>query len=321
MSKGIVISIAVVLLAVGIVFFIPDSVKDHDLIKSVTSHRLTLSLQEYSMIVWNYLKHLSTQAVTALTKKYPPEPRCLPRSERLFTPTTLKVYDGGPESSGKVYLAFLGVVYDVSRGIKHYGPDGTYHAFAGKDASRAFVTGEFRDVNKEGLLDDVSDLETSSFSGIKEWASFYEREYIKVGRVVGAYFDTEGCPTDKMKIVHEKYSKLEKEESNKKHIEQDYPPCNMEWSQDTKTTRLWCSSSSGGVNRKWIGRPKKITITETKETRCACIQTKEEKEAEDKREGKTGTEPKVEYEDDSLLIEDYQGCSSNSVQCLVQDQP
>ncbi len=38
-------------------------------------------------------------------------------------------------------LAILGQVFDVTKGRKHYGKDGGYAFFAGKDAARAFVTG------------------------------------------------------------------------------------------------------------------------------------------------------------------------------------
>ena len=43
-------------------------------------------------------------------------------------------------------------MFDVTRGEKHYGKDGGYHFFSGVDASRAFVTGEFKG---DGLVDNV----------------------------------------------------------------------------------------------------------------------------------------------------------------------
>lgn len=69
----------------------------------------------------------------------------------MFNNEQLALFDGTRESKS-VYLAVLGRVYDVERGRHHYGPRGGYHGFAGKDASRAFVTGDF---SSAGLVDDV----------------------------------------------------------------------------------------------------------------------------------------------------------------------
>jgi cytochrome b involved in lipid metabolism len=43
--------------------------------------------------------------------------------------------------AAKLRLAILGEVYDVTAGRRHYGKDGGYSFFAGRDASRAYVTG------------------------------------------------------------------------------------------------------------------------------------------------------------------------------------
>ena len=66
----------------------------------------------------------------------------------------LALFDG-QRASKPVYLAILGRIYNVDRGRHHYGARGGYHAFAGKDASRAFVTGDF---SASGLSDDVEDF-------------------------------------------------------------------------------------------------------------------------------------------------------------------
>jgi len=59
-----------------------------------------------------------------------------------YTDEDLKAYDGtDPEKP--LLLAINGTIYDVSNGRKHYGPGGSYHFFAGADASRGFVTGCF----------------------------------------------------------------------------------------------------------------------------------------------------------------------------------
>lgn len=56
----------------------------------------------------------------------------------------LSIYNGeDPEKP--IYLAINGTVYDVSNGRHIYGPGGSYSFFAGRDASRAYVTGCFAD--------------------------------------------------------------------------------------------------------------------------------------------------------------------------------
>ncbi|KAF1562185.1 UNVERIFIED_CONTAM: Neuferricin, partial [Eudyptes robustus] len=71
-----------------------------------------------------------------------------------YTPDQLALFDGSRESQ-PVYLAILGRVYDVEKGRKHYSAGGGYHFFAGKDATRAFITGDF---TPKGLIDDVTGL-------------------------------------------------------------------------------------------------------------------------------------------------------------------
>lgn len=48
----------------------------------------------------------------------------------------------------------------------------------GKDASRAFVTGEF---DEAGLVDDVSGLTSAQWLDLLHWFQFYEKSYRYVG--------------------------------------------------------------------------------------------------------------------------------------------
>lgn len=44
-----------------------------------------------------------------------------------------------------IYLAILGRVYNVDGKKEYYGPGKSYHHFAGRDATRAFTTGDFQE--------------------------------------------------------------------------------------------------------------------------------------------------------------------------------
>ncbi|EKD14800.1 uncharacterized protein L3040_003981 [Drepanopeziza brunnea f. sp. 'multigermtubi'] len=129
-----------------------------------------------------------------------------------LTDADLAAYDG-TDPTKPIYLAINGTIYDVSLGRRHYGPDGSYHFFSGKDASRAFVTNCFLEDGNPDLrgveqmflpLDDydVDSLYTKSelkimrekerriartkvHDALKHWVDFFEKsdKYPRVGRV------------------------------------------------------------------------------------------------------------------------------------------
>lgn len=61
-----------------------------------------------------------------------------------MTPEELLKFDGS-EDGTPIYIAINGVIYDVSASPQFYGPGGGYHIFAGRDSTRAFITGCFDD--------------------------------------------------------------------------------------------------------------------------------------------------------------------------------
>jgi predicted heme/steroid binding protein len=71
-----------------------------------------------------------------------------------LTPTQLSLYNG-TDPSLPIYLAINGTIFDVSANRGIYGPGGGYNFFAGRDATRAFVTGCFR----EDLTPDLDGVE------------------------------------------------------------------------------------------------------------------------------------------------------------------
>ena len=101
---------------------------------------------------------------------------------RLFLPEELARYRGGPGDPG-LYLALLGRVYDVSSGRRHYEPGAHYSGFAGRDASRAFVTGDY---SEAGLVDDINGLSSSEILTLHNWLSFYEKNYVFVDWLEGS---------------------------------------------------------------------------------------------------------------------------------------
>ncbi|KAL6906942.1 cytochrome b5-like heme/steroid binding domain-containing protein [Trichoderma evansii] len=82
----------------------------------------------------------------------------------------------------KSYVAIKGKVYDVS-GNKMYQPGGSYHVFAGKDASRALG---MTSVKPEDVRPDWHDLPDKEKGVLEDWITFFSKRYNVVGVVEGA---------------------------------------------------------------------------------------------------------------------------------------
>ncbi|TSY98081.1 Neuferricin [Bagarius yarrelli] len=186
-------------------------------------------------------------------------------SDRLLSLEELSLYTGKEDSKG-LYVAILGHVFDVEKGRKHYGPDGGYRFFAGRDASRAFVTGDFTDA---GLTDDVLDLSPSQIVALYDWLTFYQKDYTPVGKVVGQFYSENGKPTDVLQQVETALAQGLKLKAQAEKENQIYPACNSEWHSD-RGGRVWCSNKSGGVHRDWTGVPRMLFSPGSGYTRCVC---------------------------------------------------
>ncbi|KAE8269841.1 hypothetical protein A4X09_0g2500 [Tilletia walkeri] len=105
-----------------------------------------------------------------------------PPQQRLFTPAELQLY-AGRATDRPIYLAVMGDVYDVTSNPRIYGPGGSYSFFAGRDASRAYITGCFE--NESQLTHDLRGLSDEDMSHVLLWKKFFDEHdsYFKVGRV------------------------------------------------------------------------------------------------------------------------------------------
>lgn len=130
-----------------------------------------------------------------------------------LTPTELSLYNG-TDPSLPIYLAVNGSIFDVSANPAIYGPGGSYNFFAGRDATRAFVTGCFKEdltgdlIGVEEMFIPVEDVEEEGITSaqrkirrerevrlaraavektVQRWEGFFRnhKRYFQVGRVVG----------------------------------------------------------------------------------------------------------------------------------------
>ncbi|KPM44255.1 hypothetical protein AK830_g2244 [Neonectria ditissima] len=140
--------------------------------------------------------------------------RSLPQDPPIYlTPDELANFDG-TDTEKPLYISLNHTIFDVSNGRRIYGPGGSYSVFAGRDASRAFVTGCFADDRTADLrgvelmfmpLDDpetdahwteeelavkrVQELEAAkkrAHDALLHWVNFFtnSKKYKKVGYLV-----------------------------------------------------------------------------------------------------------------------------------------
>ncbi|KAK6625113.1 hypothetical protein RUM43_005404 [Polyplax serrata] len=220
----------------------------------------------------------------------------------LFTSDELKSYNGEKGSKG-TYLSILGDVYDVSKGQRHYGPGGPYHVFAGRDASRSFVTGNF---DSDTQVDDVLDLSNNELLSLRDWSKFYKKEYDYKGKLIGRFYDNEGKRTEYWENLEEKFNDAEKSKQNKMNDELLFPPCNVEWNAETGT-KVWCSKKSGGIERNWAGVPRKLYMVGSESYRCACIDINEIQNSESPQYARRGH------------LKTYEHCDPLQYMCFVKE--
>ncbi|XP_068187707.1 neuferricin [Antennarius striatus] len=214
---------------------------------------------------------------------------------RLLSSGELSRFDGEEGSAG-LYLAVLGQVFDVRKGQRHYGPGGAYHSMAGKDASLAFVTGDF---TESGLSDDVSSLSPLQMMTLYDWLDFYHRDYRPVGLVIGRFYDETGQPTEALLQARAFRVEGQRIKAQSELEKSRLPSCNSEWSA-ARGGRVWCSTQSGGVARGWTGVPRKLFSPGSSGVRCVCVE-----------------DPSAAERDPNL--QKYDGCHPQADSCSVAD--
>ncbi|RMZ76108.1 hypothetical protein DV737_g4979, partial [Chaetothyriales sp. CBS 132003] len=163
----------------------------------------------------------------------------------------------GSDPEKPILLAINGTIFDVTQGRRTYGPGGSYSVFAGRDATRAFITGCFLEDTTSDLrgaeevylpIEDVQDEAITGaerklraererreakkrvIQGVQGWESFYRKsdKYIEVGRLVGTPTALEGpAPTlcEQAQQGRPKRSKMKENEAKKagKHAGKPVP--------------------------------------------------------------------------------------------------
>lgn len=80
--------------------------------------------------------------------------------------------------SPKIYLAIKDTVFDVSSNKDSYGPNGGYHVFAGKDATRALAKSS---LEEEDCIGDYVDLPASDIETLNDWFEYFKLRYSIMG--------------------------------------------------------------------------------------------------------------------------------------------
>eukprot|EP00026_Physarum_polycephalum_P020916 Phypoly_transcript_23813.p1 GENE.Phypoly_transcript_23813~~Phypoly_transcript_23813.p1 ORF type:complete len:175 (+),score=35.57 Phypoly_transcript_23813:19-543(+) len=107
--------------------------------------------------------------------------------EKVITRSELAKHDGS-DPDLPIYMGVNGKVYDVTAGRRHYGKQGSYNFFAGRDATRSFLTGCFDPNDPKCTVDShlLKDPTEKQLEELQTWEDFYKnhKEYFYVGYIV-----------------------------------------------------------------------------------------------------------------------------------------
>ena len=165
-----------------------------------------------------------------------------PQGRPLRTITRLELSLASADNSTHLYLSILGHVFDVSAGGSYYGKGGGYAFFAGRDATRAFATGDF---TQDGLVESVENLSTTECLAIQKWLQFYQahKKYAHIG-----YLEDSPYIVGSTRAMRE-FQQCAKRGGQVATDEKIRSTCSIDWNLQTRVRKVWCDTP-GMVPRK-----------------------------------------------------------------------
>ncbi|KAN0031179.1 hypothetical protein ACTA71_010260 [Dictyostelium dimigraforme] len=92
----------------------------------------------------------------------------------------------GIDETKPIFIAIKGKIYDVTGKKSTYGPGGSYHLFAGNDATVCLAKSSFEevDLNQPWTTQSLEELTPDQKDSLKNWIDFFSERYSLVGNVI-----------------------------------------------------------------------------------------------------------------------------------------
>ncbi|CAE7482911.1 MAPR4 [Symbiodinium sp. CCMP2456] len=186
---------------------------------------------------------------------------------RVWTTDDLALHDGENQSK-PLLLAILGEVYDVGPGSRFYAPGQGYSGMAGKDASRAMSSGNF----KQDATPSLHGFSKEQVADVMQWRSFYRNheQYRFVGFLQGVYYSEEGTATPTLQNLEEAQSLVEKATKAMTAARERFKACNSKTNQGDPYMELWCDPGYHGDGTEPVYLTAYIAESKKQESWCAC---------------------------------------------------
>ena len=104
---------------------------------------------------------------------------------RKFTIKELHQFNG--INKEEIYVSILGKVYDVTKSKEMYGKGGSYHVFAGHDATLCLA---FTSLESEHLDKPLQNVDDDAMGRVNAFKDRFESKYPTVGYVVDLKFSS-----------------------------------------------------------------------------------------------------------------------------------